>query len=106
MDRKIYAFQYLKKKIFIESVENNTEILDEKSDENQRINEPIIATRSYLQKLLYQMLFVLLKSVILETISNNKLIMNRNIKGSLFAHIEEKIWQKKSILKLLQKKIH
>ena len=32
----------------------------------------IITTRSYPQKLFYQMLFVLLKSVILETVSNNK----------------------------------
>jgi hypothetical protein len=36
-----------KKKVFIESVENNAEILDEKSDENRRINELIITTRSH-----------------------------------------------------------
>jgi len=28
-------------------MENNAEIIDEKSDENRRINSPIITTRSY-----------------------------------------------------------
>ena len=37
------------KKDFIEFVENNAEILDEKSDKNRRINASIITTRSYPQ---------------------------------------------------------
>ena len=45
----VLDFMKDKKKSFIESVENNSEILDEKSDENRRINASIITTRSHPQ---------------------------------------------------------
>ena len=41
------VFLKIKKKDFIEFVENYAEILKEKSDENRRINASIITTRSY-----------------------------------------------------------
>jgi len=41
------VFLKRKKKDFRESVENNAEILDKKSDENRRINASILTTRSY-----------------------------------------------------------
>ena len=44
---KITNIKKRKKKDFIESVENNTEILDEKSDEKRRVNKTLITTRSY-----------------------------------------------------------